>query len=196
MLPVLLALAACGTKTADRPGLEDRARALGTEAEMVYVTELPGYSLAVQSVGVRGENGFGSSYVRVGGRTIDLRVDVQEHSPVGCVQPGTFLDEGETVICERDGEDWYRATRTTHEYVREDAGRVIRLSALRNLVTRDTLRSAVRNLHQADDGELAEILPKNTGSNGGAGGIERGDLPTSGDGPPQDPPGFTEGTSG
>ncbi|WKX72142.1 hypothetical protein [Streptomyces sp. XD-27] len=189
LLPLLLlplALTACGTETSaaaadgfDRAELEARARALGTELDMVYVTDIPGYKVAPQSVGVIGDHGFGSFYVDSGSGRIELRVDERRGAPTG----------------ERDGESWYSAEGGTHEYVREDGGRVISLSADQDDVTRDTLRKAVEQAHQADDDELAEVLPP-VRNGGGQGGTERGDLPATGDGAPQDPPGFTEGTSG
>ncbi|MGY0055347.1 hypothetical protein ACWY4P_02030 [Streptomyces sp. LZ34] len=198
LLPVAVAvtLSACGTESVDRSELDARARALGTELEMVYVTDIPGYTLAPQSVGVIGDHGFGGSYTKSGGGMIQLQVDERRGDPADCAEPRGSESESEKVTCERDGESWYRATKTAHEYVREDGGRVIRLSADRDSVTRDTLRKAADGAHQADDSELAEVLTESAGDGGGQGGTERGDLPTSGDGAPQDPAGVTEGTSG
>jgi hypothetical protein len=197
LLPVVVALSACGAESVDRSELEARARALGTELEMVYVTDIPGYSLAPQSVGAIGDHGYGGSYTKPGGGMIQLQVDERRSDPADCAKPAGSQAPSEKVTCERDGESWYRATKTAHEYVREDGGRVIRLTAERDSVTRDTLRKAAGSAHQADDGELAEALPgAGGGDGGGQGGADRGDLPTSGDGAPQDPAGVTEGTSG
>ncbi|MEU5641308.1 hypothetical protein [Streptomyces milbemycinicus] len=196
LLPLALALSACGEESVDQSELESRARALGTEPEMVYVTDVPGYALAPQSVGVIGDHGFGGSYTKPGGGTIELRADERGPSPVGCAESGPDQVGGEKQTCERDGESWYRASKSAHEYAREEDGRVIRLSADRESVTRDTLRQAAESLHQADDGELAEVLPKDAGDGGGQVGTERGDLPRTGDGTPQDPAGMTEGTTG
>lgn len=180
----------------DRSELESRARALGTEPEMVYVTDVPGYTLASQSVSVIGDHGFGGAYTKPGGGTIELRVDERRTDPGDCAKSGLDQAGGEKQTCERDGESWYRASKSVHEYVREDGGRVIRLRADRESVTRDTLRKAAEGVHQADDGELAEVLPEGAGDSGGQVGTERGDLPKTGDGAPQDPAGMTEGTSG
>ncbi|MFD8863338.1 hypothetical protein ACFV1F_02830 [Streptomyces sp. NPDC059590] len=196
LLPLAVTLSACGEGSVDRSELESRARALGTEPEMVYVTDVPGYTLASQSVGVIGDHGFGGAYTKPGGGTIELRVDEAGNAPVDCAKSGPDQAGGEKRTCERDGESWYRASKSAHEYAREDGGRVIRLSADRESVTRDTLRRAAKSVHQADDGELAEVLPEDAGDGGGQGGTERGDLPKTGDGAPQDPAGMTEGTSG
>ncbi|MFH8368379.1 hypothetical protein [Streptomyces sp. NPDC018031] len=190
-----LVLAACGSESADRSAPQTRARPLGAEPEMAYVTEVPGYTLAPQSVGVLGDRGFGGSYTGPGGGVIELRVDERGSGPAGCAEPATARAEGERTTCERDGGNWYRTTGTAHEYVREDAGRVIRVSADRDEVPRGILRQAVVNARQADDGELAEVPPKPAGGDR-QGGTERGDLPTTGDGAPRDPAGLTEGTSG
>ncbi|MFF3287046.1 hypothetical protein [Streptomyces sp. NPDC003023] len=194
-----LVLTACGTKSAgggvDRTELEARARALGTEPDMVYVTDVPGYTLARQSVGVIGDHGFGGFYTRPGGGMIELRVDEAGGDPVDCAEQGGDGAAGRRTVCEKDGRSWYRATDTAHEYVREDGGRVIRLSADLDGVSRETLRSAADNAHQADEEELAEVLPAASGEDGES-GTERGDLPPAGDGAPQDPAGATAGTGG
>ncbi|GHE86489.1 hypothetical protein GCM10018785_62770 [Streptomyces longispororuber] len=83
------------------------------------------------------------------------------------VDRGT-LDEGtcRTVhppakSCEKDGEAWYRVTGSRHEYARAENGLRIQVAADRAAVGRAVLRAAA----------------------------ERGDLPSHGDGAPQDPPG-------
>ncbi|WP_431042651.1 hypothetical protein ACQUSR_12510 [Streptomyces sp. P1-3] len=204
LLPLLpLALTGCGTESSaagggvDRAELEARAKALGTELDMVYVTDVPGYKVVPQSVGVIGDHGFGAAYTKSGSGVIDLRVDETGGGLADCAEVDSIEVEGHKMTCEQDGESQYRSTKTTHEYVRVDGGRTIWLSAGRDGVPRETLRKAAENAHQADDGELADIMPETAGgSGGGQGGTERGDLPKTGDGAPQDPPGFTEGTSG
>lgn len=194
LLPAAVTLAACGTESASPSGLDARARALGVEREMVYVTDMPGYSLATQSVGVVGDHGFGASYFSPGGGRIEVRVDERRSGgPVACSDPDS-RPEAERGSCERDGTRWYRATRTGHDYVFQDGGRVIRLSADRAVVTRDTLRRAAENTHRADPGELADVLPATGGA--GPGPVERGDLPEVGDRAPLDPFAITAGTSG
>ncbi|MDX3072580.1 hypothetical protein [Streptomyces sp. MI02-7b] len=191
LLPVVVTSAACGTESANRPELEARARALGIARDMVYVTDVPGYTLAAQSVGVVGDHGYGAFYSSPGGGMIAIRVDERRGDPVACSDPDT-RPATERGSCEQD-ESWYRASGTGHEYVFQDGGRVIRLSGDRAGVTRDVLRRAAEHAHQADDRELAGVLP--TGGVG-PGPVERGDLPADGDGAPQDPFGITAGTSG
>lgn len=71
-LPSLLT--ACGTEkvvvagreplmpSPDRAELHARAEALGLAPGLVYVTESPGFTLARQSVGVYGADGFSAAY--------------------------------------------------------------------------------------------------------------------------------------
>lgn len=194
LLSALLALSACGTQSANGAALESRARSLGIEPAMVYVTDVPGYRVALQSVGVIGDHGFGVSYSGPEGGTIELRVDERAFSgPDGCAEDtgGTGTDQA---TCEQEGNHWYRATSTSHSYVLEDAGRVIRLSADPGTVGRDVLRQAAEHVHRASDAESARVLPSEDG--GGRGRPERGDLPANGDGAARDPAGLFAGTSG
>ncbi|MEU1623110.1 hypothetical protein ABZ479_38200 [Streptomyces sp. NPDC005722] len=194
VLSALMALTACGTQSADGAALESRARSLGIEPAMVYVTDVPGYSVALQSVGVIGDHGFGASYSGPEGGTIELRVDERAFSgPVSCTEDTEPAGTSEAT-CEQEGNHWYRATSTSHSYVLEDAGRVIRLSADPATVGRDVLRQAAEHVHQASAEESARVLPSE--DRGGQGRPERGDLPANGDGAPQDPAGLFAGTSG
>lgn len=193
LLSALMALTACGTQSANGAALESKARSLGIEPAMVYVTDVPGYSVALQSVGVIGDHGFGVSYSGPEGGTIELRADERAFSdPVGCTGD-TDAGTGQ-VTCEQEGNHWYRATGSSHSYVLEDADRVIRLSADPATVDRDVLRQAAEHVHQASTEESARVLPSE--SRGGQGLPERGDLPANGDGAPRDPAGLFAGTSG
>ncbi|MEU4093156.1 hypothetical protein [Streptomyces sp. NPDC026673] len=194
LLSGVLALSACGTQSADAPALDSRARALGIEPAMVYVTDVPGYSVALQSVGVIGDHGFGASYTGPDGGTIELRVDERAYAgPVGC-EDSAGKAGTDQATCEQEGNHWYRATGTSHSYVLEDADRVIRLSADTGTVSRDVLRQAADHVHRASGGEAADVLPSEDG--GGQDQPQRGDLPTTGDGAPRDPAGLFAGTSG
>nr|WP_306292896.1 hypothetical protein [Streptomyces avermitilis] len=95
LLPVLLS--ACGTEKAGAGGsgadraevsrarLDARAAALGVAPELVYVTEAPGFTLAQQSVGVYGGDGFSSVYVsRKTGAQIQLSVDRGTMTAANC----------------------------------------------------------------------------------------------------------------
>ncbi|MFJ8150915.1 membrane lipoprotein [Streptomyces sp. NPDC094468] len=84
--PLLLAaalLTGCGTEKAD-PGaakpadpaeLASKAKALGMNPDLVYVTEAPGFTLAQQSVGLQGDDGFSASYADDTGAVIHLYTD-------------------------------------------------------------------------------------------------------------------------
>ncbi|WP_455360249.1 hypothetical protein [Streptomyces sp. SYSU K21746] len=165
-----------GRPSVDRAELEARARAMQSAPELIYVTEVPGYALAKQSVGVSGHDGFQSTYVSRSGGMITLTVDRGTPAAAGCPQ------------CERDGELWYRSSSGTHEYARAVAGaearHVVRLSADGARVDRATLRRAAEAAHVADDEELDAVLPEGTGTDTGGQPVERGDLPPEGDGAP------------
>ncbi|MFF8813301.1 hypothetical protein [Streptomyces pactum] len=197
--------AATASPGADRAELARRAAALGTRLDMVYVIDLPGFEPAPQSVGVIGDHGFQSAYVRKAGGTVLLSVDEARGAGAACATPpagapagkgssagGSATDRpatppasaGPAEQCEADGGNWYRATAAEHEYALERDGLVIRLAADRQTVNRATLRRAAGTVHRADDAELARVLPARPGA---AQPGERGDLPREGDGAPVDP---------
>ncbi|WP_046731067.1 hypothetical protein [Streptomyces humi] len=90
--PLLLAvalLAGCGSEKAgsgasgppaDPSELTARARALGMAPELIYVTGAPGFTLAQQSVGVQGDDGFSAAYVDSSGAVIHLYTDRPERA--------------------------------------------------------------------------------------------------------------------
>lgn len=179
--PVLLALAACAgragatptptptsTEPADPAVVAQRVAPVGIAPDLVYVTDLDGFDLATQSVGVVGDEGMSAAYVRVdddGVATVMLMsaragqvtgvpcADLPDTAepPVRCV-----VDRGAaTVLLEGDVVD--AAT------VRA-AGAAVRLPYA----------------HELDDlfSELPTPGPP----------VQRGDLPPEGDGAPMDPP--------
>ncbi|ARX86333.1 hypothetical protein SMD44_05804 [Streptomyces alboflavus] len=179
--------------TPSRADLEDRARAAQTRTAHVYVTEADGFTLAEQSVGVLGDDGFQAVYVaKRGGAQIKVGVErgtVDDTSCRGLYPPAKR--------CEKDGKGWYRtsgpgspdstdASGSWHAYVRSEHGLRIQLSADPGLVDRDTLRAAAEKAHRADAAELDAVLPMKTSPTAP---VERGDIPRDGDGAPQDPPG-------
>lgn len=177
----------------DRAELEARARAVQTVAEHVWVTESPGYALARQSVGVVGDDGFGSVYTTPEGGQIQLRVERLPHARADCTdEPASAGGQEPVVTCERDGEQWYRATESGHAYAQEQGELVVTVSGARAEVDRATLRSAARAAHRADDHELDRVLPsageapgqRPAGEGPGQQPVERGDLPPVGDGAP------------
>ncbi|MGW4627602.1 hypothetical protein [Streptomyces rubiginosohelvolus] len=202
-LAMTLALAAtgCGTEPApgsqtaadrsssaepapDRAELEARASAAQLVAAHVWVTEAAGYALARQSVGVLGDDGFGSVYTEPDGGQIRLSVERLPHADADCTDdPAPGSAQEPLVACERDGEQWYRATESGHAYAREQGGLVVTLSGTRQEVDRATLRAASLAAHRADDHELDQVLPP-AGETAGRAPVERGDLPPEGDGAP------------
>jgi hypothetical protein len=182
-----------GDPAPDRAELEARASAAQLVAEHVWVTEAGGYALARQSVGVLGDDGFGSSYTAPDGGTIQLSVERRPHAEAECTDGSAVAGGQEPLVtCERDGEQWYRATETGHAYAQERGELVITVSGSREKVDRATLRSAARAAHRADDHELDQVLPPAEEAPGqrpaeeapGEQPVERGDLPPVGDGAP------------
>ncbi|MGW7368555.1 hypothetical protein ACWGI8_35315 [Streptomyces sp. NPDC054841] len=194
VLPLLLVLAACGTeRAADRPGdapapapdraaLEARARSLESAMELIYVTDVPGFELAKQSLGPSGDDGFQSTYVQApGGGQVHLVVDRGSLTEANCRSTHVDSAGDAPVTCEADGDaTWYRSAGGRHEYARAEDGHVVRVAADRS-VDRATLRAAARAAHRADDRELDRILPEEAPD---APPVERGDLPPVGDGAP------------
>lgn len=197
LLPLALGgLAACGTETVsgggagadagvgtpapDRAELEARADSLQSAMEHIYVTEVAGYDLAKQSVGVSGGDGFASAYVSKGGGQIWLEVDRGTLTEADCAERSVYQSSATPVACERDGTSWYRTAENRHEYAWAEHGHTVRISA-DVAVDRDTLRGAAKATHPADDRELDEILPEKADP---AEPVERGDLPPEGDGAP------------
>ncbi|MFG3405913.1 hypothetical protein [Streptomyces sp. NPDC048142] len=185
----------------DRAELEARARAVQTVAEHVWVTEAAGYTLARQSVGVIGDDGFGSVYTTPGGGQIQLSVERRPHTETDCGDDPAPTGAPEPLVtCERDGEQWYRATESGHAYTQEQEGLVVSVRGKLAEVDRATLRVAARAAHRADDHELDRVLPpadeapgqRPPGEGPGQQPVERGDLPPVGDGAPNN----DVGTSG
>ncbi|MFH9073013.1 hypothetical protein [Streptomyces alboflavus] len=182
--------------TPSRADLEDRARAAQTRTAHVYVTEADGFTLAEQSVGVLGDDGFQAVYVAKRGGA-QIKVGVERGTVDGKTCRSVYPPAGR---CEKDGKGWYRASGpdspenpgstgrsgSWHEYVRSEHGLRIQLSADPDLVDRDTLRAAAEEAHRANAAELDAVLPEKTSP---ATPVERGDIPREGDGAPQDPPG-------
>ncbi|MGW0548052.1 hypothetical protein [Streptomyces altiplanensis] len=205
LLPVL---AACGTEKAGAPAsAELQARAGESALELIYVTEVPGYEPAEQSVGVIGDDGFSAAYFSPGtGGQIQLTVDRGRLDETNCApvpmetrteagtDTGARSGAGEGGECERDGDHWYRASGSSHEYARAYDGHVVRVGADRGTVDRETLRQAAEKAHRADNRELDAVLPESPGSGDGVGADEmpeRGDLPPVGDGAPGNDVGAT-----
>ncbi|MBV7695851.1 hypothetical protein [Streptomyces sp. TRM70350] len=169
LMPVLLT--GCGTEQADAADpaeLGSRAQALGIAPEHVYVTEADGFTLAQQSVGVYGGDGFSAVYVsQQTGAQIQLTVDRGTVNSANCSE------------CVRDGDAWFRGTGEQREYAVPKDGHVLRVSGA--AVSRDVLREAALAAHTPSADELDTLLPP---AQDAATPVERGDLPPAGDGAP------------
>ena len=165
LLPVLLT--ACGNERAGRADpadpaeLASRAQALGIAPELVYTTGVTGYALAQQCV-------FFQLAVERG----TLTAENCARQPV----PGT---SGASTTCVREGDTWYRSTDGHSEYAVPKKGFVIRISG--DGVPRADLRKAAENAHRPSAHELDTLLPS---ASPRGGPVERGDLPSVGDGAP------------
>ncbi|MCH5672425.1 hypothetical protein [Streptomyces gilvus] len=200
LLPALL-LTGCGTEkasagtgpgdgsstaAADPAELAARAKALGIAPELVYVTEAPGYTLAPQSVGVSGDDGFSAAYwSERTGTQLELRVDRVTFTAGTCAQQpvgGSDASVGLTK-CTRDGDDWYRTAGTWNGYAVPKQGYTILLSG--SGVARETLRDAALAVHRPSAAELDALLPPAPAPGATSPApVRRGDLPPNGDGAP------------
>ncbi|MFF5549011.1 membrane lipoprotein [Streptomyces olivaceoviridis] len=148
-LPVLLT--ACGTEKADtgdardpasadtrgpaspssvpRAELDARLRASGIAPELVYVTDVPGFTLAQQSVGVNGDDGFSAAYWAENGAVLHLYAE-----------RGSAADCPEGSAC-----------------VAPAKGRVVRI--IGEKVAADVLREAADAVRRPAPAELAALLP-------------------------------------
>ncbi|MFD7276440.1 hypothetical protein ACFV80_05155 [Streptomyces sp. NPDC059862] len=169
LIPVLLT--GCGTEKepADPAEIASRASALGIAPEHVYVTEADGFTLAQQSVGVHGGDGFSAVYVsQQAGAQIQLTVDRGTVNSANCPD------------CARDGDAWFRSAGEQREYAVPKDGHVLRVSGGLG-VSRDVLREAALGAHHPSAAELDTLLPAAPDA---AEPVERGDLPPAGDGAP------------
>ncbi|TDT39841.1 hypothetical protein EV562_103212 [Streptomyces sp. BK208] len=205
VLPVLLLapllLTACGSEKAgdsqpsgptsagapaaapDTGEVASRAAASGVAPELVYVTEAPGFTLAQQSVGVLGDDGFSATWVSAGsGAQLRLAVDRGTITAATCPQQPVGDMPGEHTTCERDGDAWYRTGAGRHEYALPEEGHVVRVSAETDAVSRDVLHAAALAAHRPDAAEAEGPPP--SADPAPSTPVERGDLPPFGDGAP------------
>jgi hypothetical protein len=154
-----------------------RIRAQGVAPDLIYLVDVPGYTLAEQSLGVVNEEGFGAIYSSPEGRTVELRVDRGAFGDDVCADKPVHNAAVPPVTCERDEVGWYRTAGDRHEYIVVRGDHFIRLNGMLNEVTRETLKAAVAGARPVtSDGTGAPEPPRTP--------VERGDLPTVGDGAP------------
>lgn len=173
----------------DRTELNARAAALGFPSDLVYVTDSPGLTLARQSAGAFGEDGFASAYrARETGARITLLVSRGTMTARDCPERPVGRGTGGDVTCERDGEGWFRTAGGEQEYALPRDGRLIRVSGASGTVPRDLLAAAAESARPPTDAELADLLPLPPPYPGGpflgGGPPPPGGPPPLGDGPP------------
>lgn len=165
----VLALAACGDggKPAEPDEIARQAGAVGIAPALVYVTELDGFDLATQSVGPSGDDGMSATYLRSGGGSVELTT--RRNADPSAPACGELADGAAgTLRCSV-----------------ERGGVQVVLSG--DGVQPATLRAAGEAVRVPTSEELERLfadVPAVPASE-----IERGDLPTAGDGAPIDPTG-------
>ncbi|MFC7816048.1 hypothetical protein ACFUTR_15565 [Streptomyces sp. NPDC057367] len=169
--------------TGGTPGeVTSRAEAMGAAPELVYVTTVPGFTLAEQSVSTLGDDGFSAAYTDGSGAVIRLGVERGSITEETCrSRPVGYTSGGGRTTCERDAGTWYRTGGGEHEYAVPKDGHVLWLSAGTDSVPRAVLREAAVSAHRPDAAEATEILPSPRPDTTP---VERGDLPPFGDGAP------------
>ncbi|WP_314222814.1 hypothetical protein [Streptomyces zaehneri] len=167
LLPVLLT--GCdadenGGTAADSADLDAAARGWGVAPELVYVTQVSGYTVFQASVGEY-EDEFVAAYRSEEGATkFGLFVGSGTLTAENCPEQPLGEVSDKQVTCEQDGDAWYRTAGGRHEYAVPDDGVVIRLIADADKVDRATLRKAAEAVHRPDDAELAALLPTADGA--------------------------------
>jgi hypothetical protein len=181
----LVASAACGS---DDPtysdAVMDRLSTEGVAPGLVYTVEVPGHELAEQSVGVVGDNGFGAVYVSPEGEDVALTVERGTFDDERCrTTPIANAEPPETTVsCERDDAGWYRTAADRHQYIVLLDDHVLRLDSATDDLDRDALRTALVDARQVTPADAD--TPPTTPTPSASTSVERGDLPTTGDGAP------------
>ncbi|GAB2840889.1 membrane protein [Actinocorallia aurea] len=176
---LVLGVAGCGSVSVDEATVQ-RWEEQGIDADLLFLIEVPGFTAAGQSIGVMGEDGLGMSYTSDANPGDLAHLLVERHPFDGdrcAALPVPDADPAATVECVPDRSGWYRTSGGFHEYVLPLEQGHVRLSAPQGAVTLDALRAT---LAAAESLSGISILntPWPTPS------IPRGDLPSVGDGAP------------
>ena len=168
LLPVLLT--GCGADKKDGTAgaaadLDAAAQSWGVAPELVYVTEVAGYTVLQPSVGVYGDDEFAAVYrSEKDAAPFGLFVDRRTLTADNCPEQPLVEGATERVTCEHDGAVWYRKAGDHHEYAVPRDGVVIRISADADKVDRTVLRKAAEAVHRPDNAELAALLTSTNGA--------------------------------
>ncbi|MFE1285228.1 hypothetical protein [Streptomyces sp. NPDC058751] len=167
LLPVLLT--GCdadgnGGAVADSADLDAAARVWGVAPELVYVTEVSGYAVFRETAGEY-EDEFVVAYRSEKGATkFGLFVGRGTMTAENCTEQPLGEVADRHVVCERDGDAWYRKAGESHEYAVPDGDVVVHLIADADKVDRAVLREAAEAAHRPDGAELAALLPPTHGA--------------------------------
>ncbi|GAB3176787.1 hypothetical protein FHX75_121568 [Micromonospora palomenae] len=160
---IVLLVSGMALATVDRRAdeLAQRLDHAGVEADLVFVTALPGYSEAGQRA-VTPTNKFAVTYSPVDGSGGRIIVWATRGGMPDCLPepPGGYPD-GYPLHCVREApERSYQAIPPDlHEYLASRGDRVVHVRATRD-VDRETLRVAVDNVRQATPDDLEQLLPR------------------------------------
>ncbi|WP_454316988.1 hypothetical protein [Streptomyces phaeoluteigriseus] len=167
LLPVLLT--GCdadrnGGAAADSADLDAAARDWDVAPELVYVTEVSGYTVFQESVGEYDDQ-FAAAYRSEKGATkFGLFAGRGTLTAENCPKQPLGEASDQQVTCVHDGDAWYRKAGGSHEYAVPQDGVVIHLIGDADKVDRATLRRAAEAVHRPDDAELAALLPDTGGA--------------------------------
>lgn len=169
------------------PGLLPRATAAGIAPDLLFTTDVSGYTLAPQSVGAVGDDGMSATWFdQSTGAMISIRTQRGEPTQESCAGSPMFDVPGARVECTQEGGLWHRTGGGVEEYIAVRDGASILVLGSSQTPPAD-LRAAAEAVHTPSDGELALLVSDLPATPPPV--VERGDLPENGDGAPIQPTG-------
>ena len=170
LLVAAFALAGCGNASANPGEIATWSNPAGVSPDLVYVTDIDGFQLQVQSVGVSGDEGLSATYANLGSGgmvTLTTRRGPDATAPA-C---GELSDDTATsgLRC------WVADGSVTVVLEGQDGVRPA------------TLRKAADAVHVPSKDEVKHLFSEVPAAPDEP--VERGDLPEHGDGAPIDEPG-------
>ncbi|ROO86040.1 hypothetical protein EDD29_3601 [Actinocorallia herbida] len=180
VLVVVLGAGGCGSVTMDEETVA-RLTEQGVDPDLIFLVEVPGFDAAEQSMGPVGDDGFGMSYTSESrpGAIAHLRAEKTAFDDARCTAiPISDADPAVPVECASEATGWYRTSGGFHEYVLPlDPGGHLRLSAPVDALSAADLRASLLAAESLA-GVTILTTPRPVPS------ITRGDLPSVGDGAP------------
>ncbi|MFF6993186.1 hypothetical protein [Streptomyces sp. NPDC010273] len=148
-----------GGATADSADLDAAARVWGVAPELVYVTQVSGYTVFKESAGEY-EDEFVTAYRSDEGTTkFGLFAGRGTMTARSCPERPLGEVSDKRVTCEHDGDAWYRKAGASHEYAVPIDDVLVHLIADADKVDRAVLREAAEAVHRPTGTELAALLP-------------------------------------